>query len=56
MLYHNINNYMKRYNIYLALKTIQYKSYNNLQSLLVSIHYSKDLLINFITDLPISIN
>ena len=44
---------MKGCNIYLALIIIQYKYYKNLQSLLVFTYSWKDLLINFVTDLPI---
>ena len=44
---------MKECNICLASKTVQYKFYNNLQLLPILIHYQKDLLMNFVTDLPI---
>ena len=45
---------MKRCNIYLASKIVKHKSYSDLQFLLVLIYYEKDLLINFVTGLPIS--
>ena len=38
ILYHNIENYMKGYNIYLALITVWQKFYSDLQSLLMLIY------------------
>lgn len=35
----NVKVYVKRYNVYLVLKTIEHKSYGELQSLPISIHY-----------------
>ena len=53
MLCHDVKDYMKEYDVYLALKAIRYKPYDNLQSLLVLTHCWKDLLIDFFTGLPI---
>ena len=54
MLRHNVNNYVKRCNVCLASKTIQYKPYDDLQSLLIFIYCQKDLSMDFIMNLPIS--
>ena len=50
---HDVNNYVKGCNICLALKAVRYKPYGDLQSLPVSTHYWKDLLIDFVTGLLI---
>ena len=50
---HDVDNYVKGYNICLASKTLQYKPYGDLQFLSVFIHYWKDLSIDFVTGLPI---
>ena len=46
----------EKYNIYLALKTIWYKLYNDLEFLLVFTYYKKDLLMDFIIGLIILTN
>ena len=46
---------MKGYNVCLASKAVRHKPYNDLQFLLVPTHCWKDLLIDFVTSLPISI-
>ena len=51
---HDVNNYVKRCNICLASKAIRHKLYGDLQSLLIPTHHWKDLLIDFVTGLPIS--
>ena len=38
MLCHNIDDYIKRCNVYLALKTVQQKPYSDLQFLTIPIH------------------
>ena len=53
---HNVDNYIMGYNIFLALKIVRHKPYNNLQSLPIPIYCQKDLLIDFVTDLPILTN
>ena len=47
---------MKGYNVYLALKAAQYKPYDDLQFLLIPTHCWKDLSIDIITSLLISID
>ncbi len=54
MLKVNVESYIKRCNIYLALKSVKHKLYGDLQSLLVPTHWWKDLSIDFITGLSIS--
>ena len=53
---HNLEAYVKSYDVCLALKTVYHKPYSNLELLLEPMHQWKDLSINFITSLPISIN
>ena len=55
-LWHNVEIYVKDCNWCLALKAIRHKPYNDLQSLPVLTHCWKDLLIDFVTGLPISFN
>ena len=54
ILRHDVEAYVKSYDVCLASKTVWHKSYDYLQSLPVSTHWWKDLLINFVTGLPIS--
>ena len=56
MLCYDIDNYIKGCNICLALKAVQYKPYGDLQSLPVLTHCWKDLSIDFVMSLPISID
>ena len=51
MLYHDVEDNMKRCNICLALKVVRHKLYYNLQLLLLPTHCLKDLLIDFVTGL-----
>ena len=51
---HNVDNYVKGCDVYLASKAVRHKPYNDLQSLPVFSHYWKDLLIDFVTGVPIS--
>ena len=53
MLPHNVNNYVKRCDVCLALKVVQHKLYGNLQSLPVLIYHWKDILIDFVMGLLI---
>ena len=53
MLRHDIDNYVKGCNICLALKAVWHKLYSDLQSLLISTHYYKDLSMDFVIGLPI---
>ena len=50
---HDVEDYVKGCNVYLALKTVQHKPYGDLQSLPIFTHRWKDLSIDFITGLPI---
>ena len=52
----DIKNYDRGCDICLTSKTICHKPYENLQSLSVSTHRWKDLLMNFVTGLPLSAN
>ena len=52
----NVETYMKGCNVCLLLKLIRHKLYTNLQALPVSTNQWKDLLINFVTSLLVSIN
>ena len=53
MLRHDVEDYVKRYNVCLASKTVRHKPYGDLQSLPVSTYRWKDLLMDFIPDLPV---
>ena len=50
---HDVNDYVKGCDIYLASKAVQYKPYDNLQSLPVPTYRWKDLSIDFVTGLSI---
>ena len=56
MICHNIYNYVKKYNICLALKIVQHKLYNNEKYLSVFPYCWKNSLIDFVTSLSISID
>ncbi len=56
MLQKDVETYVKGCNVCLASKTVCHKPYGDLQLLSVSTHWWKDLLMNFITSLPISAN
>ena len=53
---HDVKDYVKGCNVCLLWKAVWYKFYGNLQSLPVPIYRWKDLLIDFVTGLPISTN
>ena len=53
---HNVEAYVKGCNVCLALKAVRNKPYGDFQSLLVPTHWWKDLLMDFVTGLPISTN
>ena len=52
----NVDDYVRGCDVYLALKAVQHKPYGDLQSLPVPTHRWKDLLMNFVTGLPILTN
>ena len=54
MLCRDVKNYMKGCDVCLALKTVRHKPYGDLQSLSMATHCWKDLLMDFVTGLPIS--
>ncbi len=56
MLQRDIEAYVKDYNVYLASKTVCYKSYGNFQSLLIPTHWWKNLSMDFVIELSISAN
>ena len=51
---HHVEAYVKGCDVYLALKAVRHKLYGDLQSLSLSTHWWKDLLMEFVTNLPIS--
>ena len=51
---HDVDNYVKGCDVCLASKAVRHKPYGDLQSLLVPTHCWKDLLMDFVTGLPIS--
>ena len=53
---HNVKAYVKSCDVCLSSKTGRHKPYSNLQLLFILTHYWKDLMIDFVTDLSISIN
>ena len=54
-LYFDVETYIQRCNICLGSKTVCYKSHRDLQLLLVLTHCWKNLSMNFITGLPLSV-
>ena len=52
----DVKSYVKRYDVYLASKTVKYKLYGDLQSLPISTYRCKNLSIDFLTRLPVSTN
>ena len=56
ILRHNVKAFIKGCNVCLALKIVRYNPYGDLQLLPVPTHWWKDLLINFVTGLLISID
>ena len=53
---HNVEAYVKGWDVCLASKAVRHKPYDNFQLLLISTHQWKDFLMGFIADIPISIN
>ena len=53
MLRRDVKDYVKGCDVCLASKAVWHKLYSDLQSLLVPIHYWKDLSMDFVTDLPV---
>ena len=53
---HNVKAYLKGCDVCLASKTVRHKLYGDLQFWPISMHQWKDLSIDFVTGLPISIN
>ena len=56
MLRHDVEDYVRGCNVYLASKAVRHKPYGDLQSLPVPIHCWEDLSIDFLTGLLISTN
>ena len=50
----DVEAYVKGCNVCLALKTVRHKPYGDLQALSTPIHQWKDLLMDFVTGLPVS--
>ena len=53
---HDVEAYVKGYDVCLAFKTVRHKPYGDLQFLPVLTHRWKDLLMDFVTSLPVSID
>ena len=56
ILYNNIKEYIKGYNIYQKVKAIYYYKVNKIQALFLLLKLFESISIDFITDLPPSIN
>ena len=52
----DVKNYIRGCDVCLALKTVRHKPYGDLQSLPIPTHRWKNLLMNFVTGLPLSAN
>ena len=53
MFSYDVEDYIKGCDVYLASKVVWHKPYDDLQFLSVSTYHEKDLLMDFITGLPI---
>ena len=53
---HNIKAYIKGFDVCLTLKAVKHKLYSDFQSLPIPTYEWKDLLMDFVIDLPISTN
>lgn len=56
MLRHNVKNYVERFDVYLASKSVRHEPYRDLQSFLLLTNCWKELLIDFAINLSILIN
>lgn len=52
----DVKAYIKRYNICLALKAVKYKPYRDLQLLIIPTYQWKNLLMDFVTGLPVLVD
>lgn len=52
----DIASYVKGCDVYLTSKTVRHKLHGDIQPLYVPAHWWKNLLIDFVTDLPLSVN
>ena len=53
---HDVKAYVKGCDVCLASKAVRHKPYSDLQSLLIPTHWWKDILMDFVTGLPIPTN